>query len=392
MADCRISHSAISVNLGAAEWLVSDRFSNTIQLTENLTKIYGSHTFKAGVEYQNITFPWIAPPYSRGEFDFHGTYTSIPGVTDGSVGAAQMLLTPMASTVGGPNFVGGADSINVSNFGGVSSKRSYWGGFVQDDWKVNSKLTLNLGLRWEWFSPTGERYNAQANFVPGNPFSGAEFLIPTARQNNPALSASFNQLLAQDGINLVYTNQYGSGLVSVQDHNFAPRIGIAYKASPRTVVRAGYGIYYGAFENRGGYPSLGYNYPFQYSFNFPAPDPGTPIQYSNGAYATLETGLTAIPLNPTASSGIRSRSARNSAALQDAVLPKLQLHRSTSNYADFDRASWIRRLPCPSSGNVPRNQRSERSASAESQPSELRAVPGLLARIAVSGHNWNIEL
>ncbi len=83
--------------LGSAEWLVSDRFSNTIQLTENLTKIYGSHTFKAGVEYQNITFPWIAPPYSRGEFDFHGTYTSIPGVTDGSVGAAQMLLTPMSS-------------------------------------------------------------------------------------------------------------------------------------------------------------------------------------------------------------------------------------------------------------------------------------------------------
>ncbi len=66
------------------------------------------------------------------------------------------------------------------------------------------------------------------------------------------------------------------------------------------MVRAGYGIYYGAFENRGGYPSLGYNYPFQYSFSFPSPDPATPIQYSNGTYATLENGLTAIPLTPTA--------------------------------------------------------------------------------------------
>ncbi len=211
---------------------------------------------------------------------------------------------------------------------------------------MNSKLTLNLGLRWEWFSPTGERYNAQANFVPGNPFSGAEFLIPTARQNNPALSASFNQLLAQDGINLVYTNQYGSGLVSVQDHNFAPRIGIAYKASPRTVVRAGYGIYYGAFENRGGYPSLGYNYPFQYSFGFPSPDPGTPIQYSNGAYATLETGLTAIPLNPTevAASGLALRG--------------IQLHYKTPYYQSFNftvqhqitptltvQAGYVGRLP-----------------------------------------------
>jgi hypothetical protein len=285
-------------NLGAAEWLISDRYSNTIQLTENLTKIYGSHTFKAGVEYQNITFPWIAPPYSRGAFDFNGTYTSVPGATDNSTGLVQMLVSPMGSMSGGPSYVGGANSVNVSNFGGLSSKRSYWGGFFQDDWKVNSKLTLNLGLRWEWFSPTGERYDAQANFVPGNPNDGAQYLVPASRQNNPGLSPSFNQLLAQDGIKLVYTNQYGSGLADTQKKNFAPRFGIAYKANSRTVIRAGYGIYYGAFENRGGYPSLGYNYPFQYSFAFPSPDPGTPIRYSNGAYATLETGLTAIPLDP----------------------------------------------------------------------------------------------
>ena len=331
-------------NLGASEWLVSDRYSNTIQLTENLTKIYGSHTFKAGLEYQNITFPWIAPPYSRGAFDFNGTYTSIPGVTDQSTGLAQMLLSPTASSVGGTNFVGGSDSVNVSNFGGVSSKRSYWGGFFQDDWKVNSKLTLNLGVRWEHFSPTGEKYDAQANFVPGNPFSGAEYLIPKSRENNPALSSSFGQLLQQDGIKLVYTNQYGSGLTNVQNTNFAPRFGIAYKATDRLVVRAGYGIYYGAFENRGGYPSLGYNYPFQYSFSFPAPDPGTPIQYSNGSYATLETGLTAIPLNSIFGCRLRPGTSRNPTELQNTVLSELQFHASISDHADHDRTSRIRRF------------------------------------------------
>ncbi|HLH02982.1 MAG TPA: TonB-dependent receptor [Bryobacteraceae bacterium] len=290
-------------NLGASEWLVSDRYSNTLQLTDTLTKIYGAHTFKGGAEYQNIKFPWLAPPTSRGAFDFNGTYTSIPGVTDGSTGLAQMLLTPIPSTVGGPNYVGGSDSVNVSNFGGVAAKRSYWGGFVQDDWKVTPRLTLNLGARYEWFSPTGESYNAQANFVPGNPFSTAEYLIPAARENNPALSTSFQQLLQKDGIKLVYTNRYGSGLTNVQTTNVAPRIGIAFRATDRWVIRAGYGIYYGAFENRGGYPSLGYNYPFQYSFSFPAPNPVAPIQYSNGSYATLETGLTAIPLNPTLVNG-----------------------------------------------------------------------------------------
>lgn len=286
-------------NLGASEWLVSDRYSNTLQLTDTLTRVYGSHTFKGGAEYQNIKFPWEAPPTSRGAFDFNGTYTSIPGVTDKSTGLTQMLLTPVTSMIGGPNQVGGADSVSVSNFGAVAAKRSYWGGFLQDDWKVTSRLTLNLGARYEWFSPTGETYNAQANFVPGNPFSSAEYLIPASRQNKPALSSSFQQLLGQDGIKLVYTNRYGSGLTNVQTTNVAPRIGIAFRASDRWVLRAGYGIYYGAFENRGGYPSLGYNYPFQYSFSFPSPNPATPIQYSNGAYATLATGLTAIPLDPT---------------------------------------------------------------------------------------------
>jgi outer membrane receptor protein involved in Fe transport len=311
-------------HLGPAEWLVSNRYSNTVELTDNLTKVYGSHTIKAGVEYQNITFPWLAPPYSRGAFDFNGTYTSIPGISDGSTGRAQMLLIPTASTVAGPDLVGGSNSVSVSNFGGLASQRHYWGAFIQDDWKVTEKLTLNLGLRWDWFSPTGEKYDAQANFVPGTPFSTAEYIIPASRENHPVLSASFPQLLQQDGIKLVYTNRYGSGLSVVQDTNFAPRFGIAYQATQRLVVRAGYGIYYGAFQNRGGSPSLGYNYPFQYSFHFPAPNPASPIQYPDGSYGTLETGLTAIPL------------AASNVTAKGLSLQGIQLHYKTPYYENYN--------------------------------------------------------
>src|SRR5207302_1684317 len=80
--------------LGSGEWLVSERFSSTYQLTENLTKLYKSHTFKGGGEIQLIDFPWIAPPFSRGEFSFSGAYTSIPNITDGSTSRAQFLLLP----------------------------------------------------------------------------------------------------------------------------------------------------------------------------------------------------------------------------------------------------------------------------------------------------------
>lgn len=284
--------------LGSSEWLVSDRYSNTVQFTENLTKIYKSHTFKGGFELQEIKFPWTAPPYSRGEFSFNGQYTSIPNLTDSSTGRVQFLLTPT-----GPGMIGGANQVQASNFGGVAAQRSYRGFYFQDDWKVSRRLTLNLGIRWDWFSPTGETYGAQANFVPGPPGS-AQYIIPESRKGKPNLSPTFVQLLQKDGINLVYSNDYGgSGLSMVQKNNFAPRFGFAYQVTPKFVVRGGYGIYYGAFENRGGSPSLGYNYPFQYSFNFPAANTVTPVRFPNGTIATLENGLSSIPLDPTLVNG-----------------------------------------------------------------------------------------
>ena len=172
--------------LGSSEWLVSDRFSNTVQFTENLTKIYRSHTFKGGFEAQEIYFPWIAPPYSRGGFDFNGEFTSIPNLTDGSTARAQFLLLPSQTANG---MLGGSDGVNASNFGGVAAQRSYRGAFIQDDWKISRKLTLNLGVRWDWFSPTGERYGAQANFVPAAPGSARVY-----HSRHPAEYAAFPEL------------------------------------------------------------------------------------------------------------------------------------------------------------------------------------------------------
>ena len=273
-------------------WLVSGRFSNTIQLTENLTKIYQSHTFKGGWEGQLVDFPWIAPPTSRGSFNFGGTYTSIPNQTDGSAGRAQFLLAPTEPTGAGGI---GANSVSASNFGGIANRRYYSGLYFQDDWKVNRKLTLNLGVRWDLFSLVGEKYNAQANFVPG---PSPQYIIPAARKGNPNLSPSFIQGLAKDGIQLVYSDAYGSGLGLIQKGNLAPRFGFAYQATSKLVLRGGYGIYYGSFENRGGAPSLGYNYPFQFNFSFPSPNAVSPVVYPDGQLATLERGLLSIPLDP----------------------------------------------------------------------------------------------
>ena len=284
--------------LGSAEWLVSSRYSRTFQITDNLTKIYGSHSFKGGVEIQQIQFPWIAPPYSRGEFDYGGGYAAIPNVGDSSTGRAQFLLLPQPATyTGGVSNLGGPNNVDASNFGYLNPFKNYYGIYFQDDWKVTPKFTLNLGLRWDYFGVVGDKFNAQGNFVPGAPFSTAEFVMDTAAKSVP-LSPSFTNLLAKDGINLVYTNAYGKGLGTAQKTNFAPRVGFAYRFTQKLVLRGGYGIYYGGFENRGGDPALGYNYPFQYIFGFPAANSQTPVTYADGTQASLERGFLGIPLNP----------------------------------------------------------------------------------------------
>ena len=296
-------------NLGGSEWLPGDRYSDTTQLTENLTKVYKSHSFKGGMEFQYLYFPWLAPPESKGAFDFDGRYASIPNQTDNLTGTAQYLLSPMAATVpNGVNNSGGSDQVQASNYGYLHSNRNYYGVYFQDDWKASPRLTFNLGLRWEYFGQVGDTNGAQANFVPGIPGSTAQFIMTSANKTKTPLSTSFTQDLAKDGIQLVYTNQYGTGLGISQKGNFGPRFGVSYQVTQKLVARAGYGIFYGAFENRGGDPSLGYNYPFEYVLAFQDSSNGgvgsvTPTIFPDGSYGTLENGLSGISLNPANVSG-----------------------------------------------------------------------------------------
>ena len=283
--------------LGSNTFFPIDKASATIQMSDNLSKVWRSHSLKIGFQYQKLRFTNGAPPDSRGQFTFGGTYTSIPNITDASTGIAQLLLTPAASTVASDvNFVGGANSVVASNFAVPDYGRHYYGVYAQDDWKLARRLTLNLGLRWDFFGLTGENYGAMGNLVPGEPFNGAQYLVSASRakKGELPLSQPFLNTLAKDGIALVQSTSFSLG--RSQETNFAPRFGFAYQAASRFVVRGGYGIFYGGFENIGG-DNLGGNYPFLYTFNFPAPDPAHPITYSDGSIATLERGFLSIPLS-----------------------------------------------------------------------------------------------
>ena len=300
--------------LGSNAFLPSDEVSSTFQVTDDFTKIYGKHTFKMGFEWQHVKFSTLQPPWSRGQFNFDGVYTNIPGASPSSenTGIAQFLLTPTLSSVGGPNYVGGpgvqnsGTSVFVSNISLTDNGKNYYGTYINDDWKVTPKLTVNLGLRWDFFGLVFEHHGAQANFVPGGaPTGGAMYLLPPGASTSN-LSPSFNALLAADNIALK-VGGYGKGLGNSQKSNFAPRVGFAYQVTSKLVARGGFGMFYNGFENRGFSPNLGENYPFQFNFSFAPANDNTPVTYSGCTSpsatpigsATLETGFTCTPLDPT---------------------------------------------------------------------------------------------
>ena len=307
--------------LGTNSYLPSDETSQTLQITDDFTKVYKTHSFKAGIEAQLVKNSVLQPPYSHGVFDFNGTYTDVPAQNSSTTGLAQFLITPAAATVpNGFNYSGGADSVNASNASRTYDYRTYLAGYLQDDWKASPKLTFNLGVRYDYFSPIKETNGDQANFVPsGSPNGVPTYLIPLSGKYDAPLQATytaFYNLLVKDGITPEQTDKYGLGLVQTQKGNVAPRIGVAYQATNKLVLRAGFGYFYNSFENQGYGPNIGENFPFQFQFNYTAQTAGanpgeqgvSPVSYDTayagcptagpGGTATIGSGLSCFSFNP----------------------------------------------------------------------------------------------
>lgn len=286
------------------------RFMPTIQATsglevfDNVIKIKGQHEFRTGFEFNHIRGNIVQPSYSKGDFGFNGMYSDIPNKNSNLVGIADLLLVPGATTVAnGISNLGGLSSYIGSNYAGTRYFADYYAAYFQDNWRPTQYLTVNLGLRWEYSSPFSESDGRQANFVQNDgDGAGGTYYIPKAGCSVPR-SAAFNALLASYNINVDCVS--GLQVNKAQHTNLAPRLGIAYRVFPNFVVRAGFGMSYGAFDSVGYGSTLGTNYPFQYQISNPSGlTSQTPDLLSNGQVATMETTFAAINLqDPNSVSG-----------------------------------------------------------------------------------------
>jgi hypothetical protein len=277
---------------GSPEYVPTNEYENVAQLLDNVSKVIHHHALKVGVNFQRIRVQTLQPSDSRGEYDFNGVYTSDPLSTRGSIdsgfGVADMLADQMSAG-------------SIANISTVHNQRWYRSAYFQDDWQAMPKLTINLGLRWEYFQPVEELDGRQANFLVNYNDNTAQFLLPNAAKKY-AIPAALQTALAGNKVPIVYTPN--NSLTTAQKTNFSPRFGFAYSLNEKTVVRGGFGMFFGGIEAVGFYPNLGANAPFLFTSNFPngACTPGNcannGLTLENGFSSALAVGLANYVNNP----------------------------------------------------------------------------------------------
>jgi hypothetical protein len=179
--------------------------------SEGVTWQRNRHTIKMGGDFRRQMYDLYSPGKLSGTYNFNGAYTSItPNATGSGFGLADLLLGAPVST-----------SLNITDYTYRWNINS-GGAFIQDDYKVSNKLTVNLGLRWEWDGPYSEANNQFYSFNPNvvNPTTGNLGAVQFAGQNGAPTHFSPNIF-----------------------HDFLPRVGFAWNFLPDTVLRGGFGIY-----------------------------------------------------------------------------------------------------------------------------------------------------
>ena len=206
-----IDFSGIFDNLGTSAFSIPrGRTSQTFQVLDNFTWATGKHTIKFGGEYRRAAIDSFNDNLERGLFSFG---SEDPTGLNGCQGAplAGCADDPTLALVG--FYLG--DTFPLANAGNTK-RTTYNNGlalFVQDDFRASSKFTVNLGLRWEYFGPLSEAHNLLSNL---------------GRDGNLAL-------VGTDGVDGAYRRDL---------NNFGPRLGFAWNARDKLVVRGAYGIYY----------------------------------------------------------------------------------------------------------------------------------------------------
>ena len=277
------------------------RPNETQSVVATVNKNKGSHQLRTGMEFRQYreTSEFFANNQT-GQFNFDSTWTR--GPLDNSAAAPGSLGQSFASFL-----LGIPSSGSVTRAAAYDEKSQVWGFFVQDDWRVSAKLTVNFGLRYEYETALAERDNKSVAGFDNSVVQPIQAAARAAYALNPTPEVPVSAFDVQGG--LTFGN---GGLYNTPNNNLMPRVGLAYKLGDKTVARAGYGVYYGFLGQRRGdvfqsgfsanttlIPSLDNGLSFIGTLSNPFPNGITePVGSAQGTATFLGQGITFFDPNP----------------------------------------------------------------------------------------------
>ncbi len=226
----------------------------------NYSWVKGRNSFKFGYEYEYV---WMEVEDSNplyGSFTFGKGYSACPSTLP--TGCATSGAKP--DTYWADFLFGTPSAYSLSTYFVTHLHQDMQSAYVQDDWKIDPKLTLNLGLRWEYGSPYSERDNLLSNF---NPATGTMLTLDpnfaTVSTGTHPCSVVTGCANIETGMISSYSGSgvYGKTLVNPDLTDYAPRLGFAFAATPSIAVRGGFGMNYIHYYRAGSGNMLGINAP-----------------------------------------------------------------------------------------------------------------------------------
>lgn len=202
------------------------------QWTDNFSWTHNKHSFKFGTDDRRTRYNQIGAVVPRGRFTFNGQYSNNPLISNATApqnAVADFLLGNMSAAegqVGAP----------IANFRGYSLNF-----YAEDSWRITPKLTINYGLRYELEPPYLDAHDAIVNIA----FKWDNTMVPTyVRAGNGDPYAGYPPFHLDPQVPYIRDGSFGRRAYRTSYTDWAPRLGIAYSATPKTVIRTGAGIYY----------------------------------------------------------------------------------------------------------------------------------------------------
>jgi hypothetical protein len=230
-------------NYSPLGWFANVEDTGNYSWEGNLSRQAGNHNVRAGWDVRLTHFSYINPGYF--------VNTSNSDWTESTQGSASALANSGDSFA---TFLLGTPSAFTTTFNGVYQVSSWYvAPWLQDDWRVNSKLTLNVGLRWDLLTgPVDKQDRLNVGFDPNMP-NAVQAQIPAS-----AIAAAPSVSNLTGGLTFANVNGASRSPIANVYHNIQPRFGFSYAVNNRLVVRGGYGLFYTNFVNNAEIQNLGF--------------------------------------------------------------------------------------------------------------------------------------